>query len=71
MQSPEKGGAEFSPFGNILPVADRQRRIEGDFQKPASTDIVRLIAVVNTYNSTKVGYHRVGDYQMKASINPT
>jgi hypothetical protein len=50
MQSPE-GGSEFSPFGNVLPVADRQRGIEGDFQKHGSTDIVRLIAVVNTYKS--------------------
>lgn len=48
MQSPERG-AEFSPFGNVIPVADRQRGIEGDFQKHGSTDIVRLIAVFNTY----------------------
>ena len=54
MQSPEKGGAEFSPFGNVLPVADRQRGIEGDFQKHGSTDIVRLIAVVNNYLSSAV-----------------
>jgi len=52
MQSPEKGGAEFSPFGNVLPVADRQRGIGGDFQKSGSTDIVKLIAVVNTYYSS-------------------
>jgi hypothetical protein len=60
MQSPERGGAEFAPFGNVLPVADRQRGIEGDFQKPGSTDIIRLIAVVSTCNSINGGISNTG-----------
>jgi hypothetical protein len=53
MQSPEKGALNFYPFGNPFPVIDRQMGREGDFQKLGSTDIVRLIVVVNTYKPAK------------------
>jgi hypothetical protein len=48
MQPPERGVLNFPPFGNVLPVADRQRGIKGDFQKLGSVYIVRFIALVYT-----------------------
>ena len=37
-----EGNSELSLFGNPFPAIDRQREIEGHFQKLGSTGIVRL-----------------------------